>query len=280
MSARFLLWLGVPRSGSNYLSDLLHGFDGIVSFREVFQGAGVHVYNAHTTFQDALIALTAIGRAYGIETGDIRHPELGKRVRDDPGPALDSLRASPLCDPDTVVSFKVFPGQLAIDRLERLMARDDVRPVLFLRDPLDSYISLAKAKAVGQWINVDTTAVRPELSAEDYARWLRKRADWFDHLAPSAHRIAGCLRYEDLIARGPDEAPAILDRALSRAGISTGAYRRPAAGPGLRRQDRADRSENKVANWPAFREACEKLGVTLGADRIPFDCRDLADRPR
>ena len=159
---KFLCWFSFARSGSNYLSDLLSAFEGVTSFREVFQSGGVHAYNSNSGSRERQLALQTLGRKFGIEVEDVRDASLVSLVRNHPGKFFDAFAESSEYPSDEVFSLKIFEGHLAEDKISaEILPRKDLAAVVLIRPPLDTFISAQKVTVAKKAIAIDTTSISP-----------------------------------------------------------------------------------------------------------------------
>lgn len=251
MTAQFLAWFGLPRSGTNYLSDLLDNFSCIESYREIFQPGGVHLYNGNTPPDTLSETLEALSDRFGLHRSKgVRDAEFVRAVHSYPLEFLDLL-----CDrnPGKIISFKVFPGHLDVAGLDALLSHPSVIPLVITRDPLDSFISESKAKALSNFIGVDTTLIRPQLRWEEYKRWRASRREWLSYISDHDAKFVGWLEYGDLMARGRSaEQFMFLSAAFKAMNIVVGEAKYSEIRTKTWRQDRSEKPADKVRNWLSF----------------------------
>lgn len=155
------------RSGSSQVMQLLRLFRGVEVFPELFHPRG----------PDSGVSSLALAAGLPAKVG--RAPDLGRWVRADPLRALDVLAASA---PPSTLAFatKLFPTFLEHEFLDRcLMAAPNAHFVTLTRSPIDTFISLTKAKSMGEWAHVDTTNLRPSLQVDEFVAWHRRISDWY-----------------------------------------------------------------------------------------------------
>jgi pyruvate-formate lyase-activating enzyme len=209
-----LLVLSLPRSGSNLLFDALEGYGQASVLREAFNPIGA--YGADQMVVDEFGQL--LGRTLLGPTDD----RLVRHLRRHPADSLLQLRRMAASRGRKALMLKIFPDHIDDEvLLQNLLPDEQVRPVFLMRSPLDAWISLQKARASWNWTGVDTTDLRPEVDAQDFAIWQDRAETWFAGLA-GAVRASGreptVLSYEaDLCApeaSATDRIAGLLDRIL------------------------------------------------------------------
>jgi hypothetical protein len=124
---------------------------------------------------------------------------------------------------------------------------------------------------VHKWQDVDTSAVRLSLDADDFAAWMEAQERWYDRWRNWLNRrFLPCpiLRYETDIDQPPEWALRRFASAAAQVGVT---LRVPAAltTTGLVKQDRIKAAADKVDNWPAFSKALVARGLEKRAFGYP-----------
>lgn len=176
---RYLTWLSFPRSGTNFMSDSLHTWDGPKSFREIFQPQGVHLYNKNTNPSEKIKLLAHLSKTLNGDFHDFRDTTLIHIARTRPLELLQALRE---VYPEKIISYKIFQYQLSSANLSTVLKQNDNLNVFLTRNPVDSYISLIKSKITATYVGADTTKLKPTIRATDYLNYLEKRASWIQEL--------------------------------------------------------------------------------------------------
>lgn len=266
----FVLCCG--RSGSSQLMQLFRSLRGMEVFPELFHRGG----------PDS--GLPVLFRAAGLPLGGKKNARLGEWVHADPSRVLDLLVGA--APPGTVaLATKLFPGFLEPDFIDHhLMTVPTAGFLLLKRRPIDTYISLQKALAIGRWSQADTTSVRPALRVDDYLSWHKDLSAWYRGMSAMLDRHGRprlILHYETDIHADEDVTLRRLLELLDVLGISTQVRprdevvpagvsgsgwnlrlwrflnRRRLAGAasgrrGYPKQDRAESPEQRVSNWDEF----------------------------
>ncbi len=159
------------------------------------------------------------------------------------------------------------------DLVERdLLNRPGMRAIFVLRRSIDTYVSLAKATALGAWRDTDLTSVKVKLDAERFAVWLDQQEAWYAHWKAWLERRAfplPVLRYETHINVPVESVLRRFAMAVAQVGIT---LRMPLSFPvaGLTRQDREKTVAFKVKNWPEFSRALTQMGLERRAFGYPL----------
>lgn len=249
--------------------DLLALHRGLAAFHEVFHGGG----------PDAPTAMAALYRASGLPPQRRKDPALRDWVHQDPWRTLRLLGEIAPRGTRAVVT-KLFPRFLDASAVDaQLAAAPDTAFLILTRRPIDTYISLIKARSVNRWANFDSTHLRPALDPIDFVSWHAAQSHWFALIqaATLRHgRPTASLTYEhDVLGVDPVTATGIR-RALAEVGLPgelrwtwrarqqvkrlvratasrIGLSGRWLEGTGLAPQDRSRAVKDKVSNWEAFR---------------------------
>ncbi|MCP5051935.1 MAG: hypothetical protein GY940_32505 [bacterium] len=269
---RFLVWISMPRAGSNYVSDLLAHVDNCWSFREIFQPGGVHLYNGVRGYPEPV--LEACRERFGVPLpSDPAWPPwrsiaLIKKVRRYPGEFLDLLADQKMTG---YIAFKVFSRHLTHGRLgSEVLARPDVYPVIYHRDVIEAFVSVKKAEQAGISIGADTTGIEVELDWPHFLRFVHNTVGFIDRTCGFINgenrdnRNIPCLSYEELM-----EPPDDLTRLRTVTGCLNEGWnldlRAIEDGGGVKtrvhRQDRARDFNGTVVNWNPFLEECRSHGL-------------------
>jgi LPS sulfotransferase NodH len=241
---RFLCILAMARTGSTHLCHLLAACPALNVKAELFHPTrpagrlddddrwGLHAASGGEVVDRA--SLTKWRAGHPAETLEMLHAVGGVRT----------------------LVFKLFPGHLTRERIERaILSRDDVAYLVLTRRPIECYISTVKANAAGLHHTVDTTALKPALDAEAFRRWAEIARGWYDWLTPRLQPLPHVtLRYEEqLLGLSDGEALRRALALLERLGIAGAA---PDAEPASSaRQDHEDDWRLRVANWESFAAA-------------------------
>jgi hypothetical protein len=270
MNARHLLWFSFPRSGSNFLSDILAGIDSVESYREVFQKGGVHAYNSNTPKEHARKTIEAIGRIYGLSVSSIRDQALIDRIRNAPEKFFDNIHRELGVSAETIFSGKVFKGHLSEVKIANdLLPRQDIASLIYIRNPLDTFISEVKLTVSKSAISTDTTNLRPALKLADFLRWRKQRQNWMEFFNANSKYFMGVVHYESITALPDlDAQTKALTKAIVACGIKRDFSFDTSDAKIISKQDTSTLPEDKVSNFGAFIAECAKAGVDPHAEAV------------
>ncbi len=222
--------------------DLVKSCPGFVSKDELFHrhGIGTHLPIEYEKLKN--ISGGAVTDGESFRTWRHTHP----------AETLEALHGA--WEPQ-IVAFKLFPYHLPEELIEsEIFARKDVAFAVLRRRPIESYISTVKAKSVGVFKKVDTTEMKPELSAENFMVWARRMRTWFTWVRRSLEarnepfaRISFERHVHGL--SGEESLGLILDLLRPLGFDHIGMPGEIIEGE---RQDREPDYRNRVANWDAF----------------------------
>lgn len=243
MPTPFLI-LTLPRSGSYHLAALLDSAPDLTCHGEIYKAERVE--------------LPPVLRAR------LGGPGEDPAARDAAGPAfLAALEAA--AAPGRAVGFKAFPAQLrGLPHRRALLFGRGRRRVILRRDPVETFLSLLRARAHGRWTRMTGEAPPPPATL----RW--RRAAFEAHLR--LHRA-----FDDLAARMERERPhlchavdyAALDDPQTRARLLR--FLGSAAAPETLRSDRRRQHEGPplagVENAREMRADLAALGLAVPGER-------------
>lgn len=162
--------IAAPRTGTNYLLNLLYLQPRLHVFHEVF-----HPDEAYG-FDNACVEI--FGRLTGAVTASSPRHDLKQALQAYPEAAVDTMAQIAADAGADHCFFKCFATHLNSDAVRRLITHVDT--VLFVKRPvLETFVSLSKADAVKAFHNVDTTDVRPALDPVYFRRWFGWTSAWY-----------------------------------------------------------------------------------------------------
>ena len=222
-----------PRSGANHLMSLGENFAELKPFPELFS-------------------------------------TLAERI--EPDQVLERAATEARAGHKRVVVFKLWHDTLEAETVEQIiLSRPGVRIIFVVRRQIDAYVSWCKAIELGHWRDVDTSAVRLELDAEDFAAWLEAQERWYDRWRNWLSRRflpSPILRYETDIALPPEATLRRFSTAAAQVGVT---LKVPAqlSSTGLTQQDKVRAAADKVLNWPEFSRQISRRGLEKRAFGYP-----------
>ncbi|NPD21291.1 hypothetical protein [Alterinioella nitratireducens] len=265
------------RSGTNYLSDLLHEFENVRSYREIFQPRGVHLYNSNTQSNELKEALEKVGASYKIRDCTVRSSELIEAVHADPNPMMNTIINESLFSEKPYCAFKIFGGHLTEAKIQdSILRRKDFLPIVFRRNPLDTFISAYKVKFSKSAIAVDTTQIKPSLSFNQYMAWRKNRKNWIDLINRNAEKFIGMVSFDELMKLDSDvERLNTLASIFKVYGADLITSKRAQLARRTEKQDQSSSPGEKVSNLPEFISECADHGIDPQEEPIPFRTPNL-----
>lgn len=271
---RYICWFSFARSGSNYLSDLMAGFDHVVSFREIFQARGLHAYNTNSGPDQAKRVVRAACAEFGRDYASFRDEALIDDVRSQPSRLFRALENASDFSDDDIFSFKLFPDHLDNELVDRdILGSQKFCNIAYFRSPLETFISARKVQLVQSAIVVDTTSIKPTLDLKKFKAWRKRRRDWVRFINSRADKFAGFVRYEDLKGLPTESAISRLQGALHKAGVDLDINRDKIETTTL--QDKSSALEDKVENLDEFIAQCSEEGIDPYTDEVPLTLERL-----
>jgi hypothetical protein len=165
--------LSAPRSGTNYFCECMNAFPEVHGFHELF--------NPNAAFGLGRRIAPDVGKQLGLDDVEVAtDPRLTRIFHDDPLRALRAVTAVSREMGATTISYKIFPRQLPMEKLEQIIDDDHRHVVFMVRRRLDVYISYQKAVATGSYTQTSTAEVKPTIDVEDFLAWARRTDEWYD----------------------------------------------------------------------------------------------------
>lgn len=260
-----------PRSGTTHALRLMEVLRGLFACREEW----LNIKGVPWVSDPMLARLRA---AHGVDYAQHKDPVLGAWTRADFHRVLSFAQTAAPKGTQAAVVKVLFPD-LTVPEFSDLFLTNPANMVLVMqRAPIDSFISLMKAREVDKWLDHDTTDLRVTLDPEAFLLAWEEEAAWYRGLRSALERHKrpyGLLHYDRDILPGEDRALSRLIEELGRAGFATRLKPKPllkrqaqrvlataaaALGGkavalrsiGLQKQDRESSREAKVANWGSF----------------------------
>jgi hypothetical protein len=252
--------IAVPRTGSSRVIRTLSGFDGLFVKGEIFNPHGVQ--NIART-EEPLVRTFLPPHLASLPSEKL--PEwVRANCRRIIAPLLE--RAG-----DRTFVFKLMRGQIEEGEAASILTRPDLAALVVWRKPIDSYISLLKAKQVGAWGRVDTTELTVEASIDDFEKTCATWRRWYRTVAGLF--LSRRIRFADLdysSDRSDEDLAGFLSVAMSSLNVAAGEWQPPETG--MFRQDRETDYARKVSNWQAFIDDVRRRGL----ESMAFKDRGLA----
>lgn len=261
-----VLLVAAPRTGSNYLLNLLAHRPDIYVRHEVFHPEQAFGFDGET--------IERFSELLGQRFAGPADPRLVAALARHPFEAVAALRESARMQGASLCVLKIFPGHGggSLDAVQKLLPVVD-RVGFVKRRLIDSYISVVKAEAIREFFGIDTTALRPTLDCDHFLRWheytsawyIESTIGWIRHARSSDVPV---LKYEDFTAADNDSNLRCVERWLQeQVGIPVGISGRHVSKGALSRQDRGGSGRQKVANYDQFLESLRPFGLDECLDR-------------
>ena len=198
MSAKSLAILAIPRTGTNYLCDLIDKFQDIESLYEIFHKDAVYLGN-HEEFQSKVIQ--QIEEQHHLKISDFRDPSFVQFVSDRSQEFLDILAQSTECK---YLSYKIFANHLSRQKLQDLIINNPaITKIIVKRNLLDVYLSARIAQKTNQWSDGDTSQFKLEFDDRDFLKWFTNQSKYYDFLENAlvaSGQPVNILQYETIHA--------------------------------------------------------------------------------
>jgi hypothetical protein len=246
---RFICVLAMPRTGSSHLNKLLKSIPQINAKSELFHAQIQGAFSRRELEEFEKRGAPAQDRGT-FNPWRRQHP-------------VETLEAIYQGGRKRIVAFKLFPNHLKRPDLKSaFFPREDMGFVILRRRPIECYISGVKAREAGKFTRIDTTAIKPGLSVEDFLEWgkrMRRWYDWFAEELAARGRPFGEVSYEKhLDGRPGGESLAYILPMLRSLGFDT--LTMPHEVIEGERQDQEPRFQERISNWVAFETEMRERG--------------------
>ena len=243
--------LAVPRTGTNYLCATLAKFQKSLALYELFHPDGAYGLRS----RDYLVS--HFSSVIGKPLLDVQNEAIVRHVHTSPLRTLDDIAQLAWAAGERLLSYKIFPGHVPDETLERLLSERCPRVLFIVRERLPTFISVLKARASGRWINHDTTSLTVEAHLDEFLAWSAECDRWYAstrQMARSAGLREIVLCYERDLDAPEAELVATLTAALARLGISLGEASQ------FVKQDRTEGIFERIANGAEFERQLRNAG--------------------
>ena len=168
--------IAVGRSGTNHFVSTLRKLQGSACYYELFSEHGVFGIMDYPDIAERLSEYVQ----HTIRVAE--DPDLVAKFKERPALLLNLMNHAVMQAGYEWMAYKVFPNQVDVHKL-KVSLKEDLTGMLFLtRTRLDTYISLQKALAKGEWLNVETSDLRPALNANAFLNWADEQNAWYEEL--------------------------------------------------------------------------------------------------
>ena len=170
--ATSIAWISLPRTGTNYLCELLHNHHRIESHYEIFHK---HKFYARVEDRNKIVAL--INQQYSQRFGSYQDPNLIEWIHNNPHSLLAILKR---ISTKKYFSFKIFPGQLNQKLVAEAIINDhSIKKILVKRNLLDVYVSRGIAINSKKWGHTNTSKIKLEIDFNEFIKWFNWDNQWY-----------------------------------------------------------------------------------------------------
>lgn len=167
-----VVWISLPRTGTNYLCKLLQNHHRIESHYEIF-----HKHNFYAKVENRTKIVNFINKQYSKKFSNYQDPNLIRWIHENPHSLLETLKKNSL---KKYFSFKIFPGQLNQNLVTKTIINDNsIKKILVKRNLLDVYVSRGIAMNLKKWGHVDTSKMKLEIDFDDFFKWYNWANRWY-----------------------------------------------------------------------------------------------------
>ena len=259
---RTIVWIAIPRTGTNFLCSLMYHHPAITSYYEIFHPD--KFYGGYQTNVPGIIDY--INKKYAFNFSTDRDPQLIQWIHDHPAKLIDTLL---YFNPENYISFKLFPAHLNREAIESTIIRNrTIRKVLVKRDLLAAYISHEIALKTNKWKDFDTSKAKISISVEKFIKWLNWAEAWYRLFEEHNYidkRECSIINYEDIHAHQTNiDKLSYIDRFLRNIGIEfPQEYRLPSNDyiKIMSKQDKRKNIAEKIINYQDFLQEIRDRGL-------------------
>jgi Sulfotransferase domain len=257
--ASSIAWISLPRTGTNYLCELLHHHHKIESHYEIF-----HKHKFYGRDRNKII--NYLNNKYSTTFSNYQDPMLIKWIHEKPQELLLVLKE---LSPNQYFSFKVFPGQLDFDLIKETILNDrSVKKILVKRNLVDVYISRQNAMKLEKWGHINTSEMKLEINFDEFLRWFNWVNQWyklFEEGLSSSGQAYSVLTYRGLHSHQTEKDKFIyLINFLRTVGINLELQQVAANLKNsvvYKKQDTRASISEKIANYPEFKAQMSNQGL-------------------
>lgn len=249
----------MPRSGSNYLCQLLNSHPDVFSNFEIFHLSKVY-------FRDPEETVPRLNQLLSTQFTGIEDPALVHFAHQHSERLIEGLRN--LANGRTL-SFKVFPRHFSRKQFrEHVLADRRLAKILLKRDYLSAYVSRMKALKMKKWASADTSAIRVSLDPHDFKKYVRDNNYWFDtseHLLNASGQQYAVVDYDELMSiDGERERLTHMIEIIRKTGLELASLESAGVtdvNSRMKKQDKTRKLESTVENMDEFTDGLRRLGL-------------------
>ena len=252
-------WISLPRTGTNYLCELLHNHHRIESHYEIFHKHKFYARNRQTV-------VNLINIKHSKTFSNYRDPNLIKWIHSNPYELLEILKE---ISQRNYFSFKIFPGQLNQNLVRETIINDSsIKKILVKRNLLDVYVSRGIALKLERWGHTDTSKIKLEIDFDEFIKWFNWVNQWyrlFEDGLTSVGQNFSVITYRGLHSQESDKDKFIyLINFLRTVGINLelqSIVDNMQNDVTYKKQDRRSNIADKILNYQEFEQKTHNAGL-------------------
>jgi hypothetical protein len=168
--------LAIPRTGTNYLGDVISKLNEIDSLYEIFHKKSVYLGKNQQLNQEII---NHINQRYNLSIDNIRSADFINFAHEKPQTFLDIIAQK---SNNKYTSFKIFPNHLTREETRDIIIEDrQITKIIVKRNLLDAYLSNRILK-VNQQGKIDTSEFKLEFDDNDFIEWLTFQNQYYNFL--------------------------------------------------------------------------------------------------
>lgn len=259
-TASSIAWISLPRTGTNYLCDLLQNHHRIESHYEIFHKLKFYGQNRNRV-------ISCINKKYSTSFSNYKDTKLIKWIHSNPQELLTVLKD---LSKENYFSFKIFPGQLNQNLVKEAIIDDkSIKKILVKRNLLDVYVSREFALKLGKWGNINTSTMKLEINFEEFTKWFNWVDRWyklFEEGLTNTGQSYSVLNYKVLHSQSTDRDKFIyLIELLKTVDINLDLSEEVIANIqntiSVKKQDKRTNIADKIANYLEFEREIYNSGL-------------------
>lgn len=196
MTAQHVAILAIPRTGTNYLCDLISKFDEIDSLYEIFHKDAVYLGNNEKL---RINIIEHLNKKYDLKIKDFRSTAFINFVSQNPQALLDIIAQK---SNQKYTSFKIFSSHLPRQKLSKLIIKNSqITKIIVKRNLLDVYLSNRIAQQTNKWGKTDTSKFKLEFDDDDFMKWFTNQNKYYSFIESeltNSQQPINILQYETI----------------------------------------------------------------------------------
>ena len=174
--ANLVAILAIPRTGTNFIGDLINKFNEIDSLYEIFHKKSVYLGNNQQLNRDII---NHINQKYGLSIENTRSEEFINFTHTHPHDFLNTIEAK---SSNKYASFKIFPNHLTRETMRDVVIKNhNIIKIVVKRNLLDAYLS-RKISQQNKKGKHDTSEFKLDFDDGDFLDWFAFQNDYYDFI--------------------------------------------------------------------------------------------------